>query len=244
MPTLVLPPQYSEDSVRIAQAATRAGWNAVRLTSWDLPEGTAYPEPVLYGEIGFAQAIASKLRVRLMEPAPDLLHRLPKKFVRRGIELSSLGEARKRKGRWLIRPLDRKLFPKRVHHDGNTLPSSRSLPDSTPLLMAEVVEFDWEYRFFIFDGSIGSYSPVRRGSFGAREGDRWLFEEPRDSEAQACVSDLLLEASRLLPAAMVVDLGYREGQWSVVDVVCPAEAALYGCSEDKVLPVIRRSSGM
>lgn len=238
MPTLVLPPKYSEDTVRMAQAAARGGWDTKRLDSWDVPEGTRIPEAALYGETGFAEMVAPALGVRLLEPALDTLWRLPRKFVRRGVELSTLGDARKRKGRWLLRPAMKKVFPKRVYYDGAGLPGARELPDVTPILICEPVEFEWEYRVFVADGKIASFSPKKR------EGDRWLFDPKRDADVQAVVSELLVEAMPALPPASALDLGLLQGSWAVSEVVCPAEAAILGCSEDQILPAVARASGL
>ncbi|MBI2899214.1 MAG: ATP-grasp domain-containing protein [Planctomycetes bacterium] len=243
MPTLVLPPYYGEDSVRMAQAAARAGWDTHRLQSWDVPPDLKIPEPVLYGETSFAETVAPKLGVRLLEARPDALARLPRRFVRRVVDLSNLGEARKKKGRWLIRPATpKRVFPKRVHYDGEGLPGPRALPDATPVLMSEVLEYEWEYRFFVLDGAIATFSPFRRGLSLAREGDRWLFDEKRDAGAQEFVLQMLVECVGLLPAAAVLDLGFRDGAWELTEPVLPVEAALLGCSEDKALPVVGRAS--
>lgn len=244
MPTLVLPPKYSEDTVKLAQAAVRAGWGTRRLESWDVAEGTRIPEAALYGEPGFAETVARPLGVRLLEPALDTLARLPRKFVRRGVELSTLGDARRRKGRWLLRPAVSKVFPKRVYYDGAGLPGPRELPDVVPILICEVVEFEWEYRVFVADGKIASFSPWRRGSQLARQGDQWLFDPKRDADVQAVVSELLVEAMAALPPSAALDVGLLGGAWAVSEVSCPAEAGLLGCSEDQVLPAIARASGL
>lgn len=243
MPTLILPPFYGEDSVRMAQAAARAGWDTQRLDSWDVPPEKKWPDPVLYGEAMFAETVAPKLGVRLMEPHPTALARMPRRFVRRVVELGTLGEARKKKGRWLIRPATpKRIFPKKIYYDGAGLPDPRSLPDATPVQLGEVVEYEREHRFFAIDGVPVTFSPFRVRGALARVGDRWQFDEKVDGGAQDFMRELLVDCVGFLPSATVVDLGFRLGLWEVADLVCPAEAPLLGCSEDKALPVVRRAS--
>ncbi len=243
MPTLILPPMYNEDNVRLAQAAARAGWDLQRLESWEVPEGKKWPDPVLYGETGFAETVAPKMGIRLLEPHPTVLARMPRRFVRRVVELAPLGEARKKKGRWLIKPATpKRIFVKKIYYDGQGLPDPRALPDATPVLMSEVVPYDREHRFFVADGSLATFSPYRRGTALAKEDDRWLFDDSIDRGAQEFARELLLECVGFVPAAAVVDAGFRDGAWEVSEILCPAEAPLLGCSEDKALPVVGRAS--
>lgn len=50
MPTLVLPPRYTPDSIALASAAAEQGWSVERLSSWRPPAWLAGEEVVLYGE--------------------------------------------------------------------------------------------------------------------------------------------------------------------------------------------------
>jgi hypothetical protein len=38
MPTLILPPRYTPDSIALSKAAVRAGWDVERLTGWQVPQ--------------------------------------------------------------------------------------------------------------------------------------------------------------------------------------------------------------
>ena len=37
MPTLILPPRYTSDSIGVSKAAVQAGWEVERLSSWRVP---------------------------------------------------------------------------------------------------------------------------------------------------------------------------------------------------------------
>ncbi len=244
MPTLVLPPIQTADTDRIADAADQLKWTIVQLEAWAVPEGKTFPEPVIYGDTSFASTVAPPLGIRLLDPPLDLVYRLPRKFHRREMQPSTLGEARKKKGKFVIWPTNQKLFPKKVYVDGAGLPSIKALADTTPVLISMVVEWEWMYRFFTAGGLIAAYSPYQHGPRPAHDDHgKWLYDEKRDAGAVQCVQDLLHECPALLPAATVDDVGLTEGKWGVIEFLCPAEAALFGCDEHKVLPVIRRACG-
>ena len=82
VPTLVLPPRFTDDSNALWRAALDAGWDIERLSGWRASEGLARREPVLYGEPLFAAAIAEQLDLALLEPPFDWLTRLPDRYRR------------------------------------------------------------------------------------------------------------------------------------------------------------------
>src|SRR4051794_26921686 len=94
MPTLVLPPRYTPDSIAVSHAAGRAGWQVERFASWRVPEGFTADEVVLYGEPLFATVVADALGLTLQEPAPDWLARLSQNYRQREVRFLDLGRAR------------------------------------------------------------------------------------------------------------------------------------------------------
>src|SRR5687767_9463906 len=94
MPTLVLPPRYSPDSVAMSNAAVRAGWQVERLAGWRVPDGFTAEEVVLYGEPLFAAVVAETLGLTLQEPAPGWLADVPHEYTRRQIRFTTLAPAR------------------------------------------------------------------------------------------------------------------------------------------------------
>src|SRR3954453_17618303 len=77
MPTLILSPRYSDDSIKLRRAAVALGWDVMRLASWRCPEDFEPEEPVLFGEPLFNAAIAEQLDLIMVEPPEDFLVRLP-----------------------------------------------------------------------------------------------------------------------------------------------------------------------
>ena len=61
MPTLILSPRYSDDSITLRRAAIDLGWDVMRLASWRCPEDFEPEEPVLHGEPLFNTAVAEQL---------------------------------------------------------------------------------------------------------------------------------------------------------------------------------------
>lgn len=69
MPTLILPPRYSEDSNTIWRTAVQMGWNIERLQSWRVPENFSPQNGiVIYGESIWASFVAQQLGYSLYEP--------------------------------------------------------------------------------------------------------------------------------------------------------------------------------
>lgn len=240
MPTLVLPPRYSEDTIRVAQAATQASWNVERLEDWIIPEEKSIDDPVLYGKPPFAETIAPKLNLTLKAPALNILYSIPRHFLKREVQPSTLGEARQIKGKWHIRPAAKNVFPMGIFYDGRGLPGAKELGDRTPVLISEILEWEWQYRFFIGGGEVLTYSPIAKGRLAAHDGDgNWYFDKQRDRIVGDRAMALIEEASHHLPSACVVDFGLFDGKWAVSEISSPCDAEIYGCTADRVLPALR-----
>jgi hypothetical protein len=73
MPTLILSPRYSDDSITLRRAAIALAWDVMRLSSWQCPEDFEPEEPVLFAEPLFNQAVAEQLGLAVIEPPEDFL---------------------------------------------------------------------------------------------------------------------------------------------------------------------------
>src|SRR3954468_3015514 len=87
MPTLILSPRYSDDSITLRRAAVALGWAVMRLASWRCPEDFAPEEPVLVEGALFSPVVAKQLGLGLIVPPEDFLVRLPQEHVRRRVLL-------------------------------------------------------------------------------------------------------------------------------------------------------------
>src|ERR687890_1655799 len=90
MPTLILSPRYSDDSIKLRRAAVALGWDVMRLASWRCPEDFEPEEPVLFGEPLFDAAVAEQLGLTVVEPPEDFLMRLPREYVGRDVRLMTV----------------------------------------------------------------------------------------------------------------------------------------------------------
>jgi hypothetical protein len=90
MPTLVLPPRYTPDTIAVGQAAAIAGWSVERLASWRVPEELRGKDVALYGEPLFAAVVADELGIALLEPPFDWLPKLTIEHRKREVRLATL----------------------------------------------------------------------------------------------------------------------------------------------------------
>ena len=73
MPTLILPPRYTTDSIALWETAIKSEWEVVRLQNWKIPEHLEIRDPVLYGEPLFVDLVAESLAIELIKPTPNWL---------------------------------------------------------------------------------------------------------------------------------------------------------------------------
>lgn len=156
MPTLILSPRYSDDSIKLRRAAVALGWDVMRLASCRCPDDFEPEEPVLYAEPLFNEAVAQQLGLAVVEPSEDFLVRLPSEYVKREVRLTTAAEARSLPGPAFFKPPNRKTFPARVHASGAGLPE---MPDDDPVLASEPVVWIAEFRFFVRDRRVHAWSP-------------------------------------------------------------------------------------
>lgn len=237
MPTLILTPRYTEDSQALWRAANRLGWRVERLINWRLPdELKLVPEPVLYVEALMTEMIAEQLGLRLLDAPNDWLPNLPEEYRKRWVYLSTLGEARSMGKTAFIKPPNDKNFPARVYQ-GEELPSD--YPDEMPVLIAEIVEWEKEFRCFILNRSLKTFSVYLRDGQLQREND-FVHTEDEECEVREFIETLLSDERVEILQATVIDVGVIQGRrWAVVEQNAAWGAGLYGCDPIEVLEVLR-----
>jgi len=155
MPTLVLSPRYTADSIALWRAALASGWSITRVRKiGDAAElaGEVDPSEVLiYGETMLADAVADALDLALLEPTYAWLPELPKALRLREIELTTLGVARGLAGPVFVKPVDDKFFPARVYAPVEV---DALVADDLPVLIAEPVRFGVEVRAFVCERAV------------------------------------------------------------------------------------------
>ncbi|MBD2182722.1 ATP-grasp domain-containing protein [Planktothrix sp. FACHB-1355] len=237
MPTLILTPRYTEDSQALWRAANRLGWRVQRLINWRLPDELKLVcEPVLYVEALMTEMIAEQLGLRLIDPPNDWLPNLPEEYRKRWVYLSTLGEARCMEKAAFIKPPNDKSFPARVYQS-EELPSD--YPDEIPVLIAEIVEWEKEFRCFILNRSLKTFSIYLRDGELQRQND-FAHTEEEECEVREFIEILLSDEQVEILEATVIDVGVIKGRgWAVVEQNAAWGAGLYGCDPIEVLEVLR-----
>jgi ATP-grasp domain, R2K clade family 2 len=237
MPTLILTPRFTEDAQALWRAAVQIGWQIERLTSWHIPDKLrSVNEPVLYLESLFAPTLAEQFGLRLLEPADNWLPQIPEEFRKRRVSLTTLIEARKLNEPIFVKPPNDKSFPARIY-TGSELPEEYD--DNSPVLIAEIVSWQKEFRCFVLDRQIRDISVYLRDGKLQRDKD-FEASEMELLEAKSFAERVLDDARIDIPKATVLDVGVIEGRgWAVVEQNAAWGAGIYGCNPVEVLEVLR-----
>lgn len=237
MPTLILSPRYSDDSIKLRRAAIALDWDVMRLASWRCPDDFDPEEPVLFAEPLFNEAVAEQLGLAVVEPPVDFLVRLPEEYTKHRLRLTTASEARTLTGPVFLKPPNQKTFPAKVYAGGTQLPE---IPDNDPVLVSEPVEWVAEFRFFVRDRRVHAWSPYWLRGALARSGDEWLVEPEMTALTRGLVDRVLDDPRVDLPGALVIDAGVIHGVGpAIVEANVASGAGIYGCDPRDVLEVLR-----
>jgi hypothetical protein len=174
------------------------GWNVERMTRFRPPDDFSVPDdPVLYVEALTAPLFAEALGLRLSEPPLDWLPNLPAEYRRREVRLTTLGDARRLAGPLFMKPPNDKSFRAAVY-DGSELP--REYPDDMPILVSDVVRWRVEFRCFILDRAVRTFSVYLRDGQLQREAG-FPHSDEEEAAVRSFTSRLLADARVALPRA-------------------------------------------
>lgn len=245
MPTLLLPPRYSSDSRDLRQAAEKLGWNTFRFSSWN-PSQRSFPGKIaLYGEPLFIDVIASLLDIVVLDHPITWLPSLPENLVKRKITLMTLDEVRLLTLPQFIKPAEHKDFPAGVYTMSVAAPEgSDTLPGSLPVLIADPVHWDIEFRFFILERKIQTYSAyLSQGNVIYEHQGNWDVDGDETKRACLFVEEILANPNVALAPAIVLDVGRIRGRgWAIIETNGAWGSGLYGCNPSLVLPVLLRAT--
>jgi hypothetical protein len=235
-PTLIFTPRHSEDSQALWKAASNLGWNTERLASWRVPEHLkTLANPVLYAEALMAPMLAEQLGLALTHPPEEWLVTLPMQYKHRNIRLCTLGEARSSSEAAFVKPPNDKSLPAGVYL-GRELPTEYD--EQMSVLVSDVVTWEKEFRCFVLDRALKTYSIYSRHGELQRENEFFSTEE-ENQQVEAFMRTLLADDSVTLPRAAVVDIGTIEGRgWACVEQNAAWGAGIYGCDARAVLQVL------
>ena len=173
-PTLLLSSRYSADAQVLWRAAVERGWHAerpVRFTIQSPPQG-----PVgVFGELTFCDIMAERLRLGLLEPPNAWLAGLAPKYLKRSVWAGTIIDLPKVTERSFVKPANDKLFPAGIYQSGRDVPV-RYVDPACPILVSEVVEFEFEVRLYILDRSVVTASHyLEWGMYNEEKEDRPHF---------------------------------------------------------------------
>jgi hypothetical protein len=244
MPLLLLSPRYTADSIVLGEAAQSAGWDVRRLHGWRVPPDLPGDRTAVYGEPLFAAFVAQALGVALLEPPFAWLAALPPEYLQRRVRALSLEQARQKSGPAFFKPADDKCFPAAVYPAGEELPASEVLPPSTPVLIADPVTWEAEFRCFVLNRQVAALSPYwRAGQLAQAEDGSWPASPGETTALLDFIGQLQSEERVPVPPAVVIDVGIIAGRgWAVVEANPASAAGIYGCDPAGVLPMIARAT--
>lgn len=250
VPTLVLSPRFTDDSIALWRAALAAGWRTRRLARLgdeaglvDLAAELAGDDVAVYGETLAADVLARALDLALLEPSHDWLPGLPEAHRRRDVALRTLADARALSGPIFVKPVDEKWFPARVY----AAPRAEIDPQidgDLPVLTAEPVRFCLEVRAFVRAREVVALSAyVRGGQLARDDGGDWTLSTAEEDAARGCLARVLADPDVALPPALVLDVGEVEGRgWAVVEANPAWASGLCGADPAAVLTVLAACS--
>jgi len=243
--TLLLSPRYTADSRNLREVAEAAGWQVFRLGNWRPPERSFTGDVVLYGEPLFADIMAAAFDLAVFDVPTDWLARLPTRLTQRAISAMTLAEAlRIAEPRFVKSGRDKPFLAGIYEMATQPPPGCGDLPGDLPVLVAEPVRWELEFRAFVRHRRLVALSPyLRAGELVEDEQGEWVATGEEWQAARDYYARILADPELELPPAIVLDVGIIAGRgWSVIEANGAWGAGLYGCDPAAVLSVIRHAA--
>lgn len=161
------------------------------------------------------------------------------------MELACFGDLQRLLRPAFVKPADalNKSFDAGIYSSARDIREHQRIADSTPILVAEPVEWTAELRCFVLEGKVAAWSPYL--SFGRpnwKPFDDSCPELPVPVYLASFCDKLISKAHGLLPPALVMDVGLIEDRgWAVVEFNPVWCSGLLGANPRKVLAVLERA---
>ncbi len=172
--TFVLPSCCTPDSVALETAARKIEWRIERFRNWHLLDLLRGQDVVLYQKLALAHVVADVLDVALITHPHLWLAELPEMYRKRTVYSTTIGELQKLRLKFpaFIKDACEKRFPSRIYQSLRELKKEENIFSSLPVLVAEPVVWAIEFRFFILERRIMTFSPYfRYGQLAQNESD-------------------------------------------------------------------------
>lgn len=245
MNTLILSPRHSSDSQALWQACIKTNeWNTHRAYRYNTNHGSG--DPCVYGEMQFCDIVAERLGLGLIEPPNDFLPELPRQYTKRSIDIVPHKKLKNINRRAFYKPANDKVFHHGVYEKGSDVPS-KYIDEDCPVLISDVVNFTHEFRCYVLDRKVITYSIYEwPGSFYNPSDVLSLHNSGSRDDALKFAEDVVKDSKVKIPSALAVDVGLTEdNKWMVIEANQVYASGIYHEADaNKILPIIKRSSGL
>jgi len=245
MPSLILSSRYTTDSQLLRETARSLEWETLRLDGQRLPDWFDPPDDqiAMFYTAPHAFDVAAQLNRSLVGCQPDWTITLPRPFLSRDIRQTTLADALTITESQFVKHSVSKAFPAAVY-TGEALADATGtlLPDSL-VHVGEPVEFEVEFRCFVFDRRIATISPyLRHGESITDRSSTLGSTQPEMDAATAFANTVLNSGDVRCPPAFVLDVGLIAGRgWAVVEFNECWASGIYACDPRKVLETLLRA---
>lgn len=236
---LVLSPRYTSDSIDLRRTALEENWHVERLHSYHVPEYLQNQHIAIYGEALFVTIVAQECHHILLEAPANWLMRLPKEYLHRDLRLVTLAEARKLTKAQFIKPAEGKFFAAKVYPNADDLPPLGTQAEGMPVYISEPVKWLKEFRCFIFERRLLTFSIYSRQGELA---ENWLMSADEVDSVKEFCAKFLADIRITMPPAFVLDIGEIEGRvWAVIEANPVWASGIYGSDTTKILSLLERA---
>lgn len=225
-------------------SARELGWEVIpALYSWRLDKEIIDKQDIgiCYGSQLFCEVISEQMNWKLKALPFNWLSKVPLEFLKRKVKFMTLAEAKIHNKYYskFIKPADDKCFDAKVYLIDEFDPPSL-LEDSTPVLVSEIVSWDYEYRCFISeDNKLQTWSNY---IYLDKIADPSFYNKMIDINPSLLdfMGDLLNSGIVCGPAVIDVGIIPNKG-WAVIETNPAWASGLYGCDAMSALQVIKQS---
>ena len=160
MPTLLLSRNYQPEANKLATIARQLRWN-IQWLGRHGPTHLRGKDLALHAPTDVSLRVAQRHDIALLEPTLGILATLPECYTSRQIRFMRLGNAEVLDRPMFVRPADctAKWFDAAVYESGRRILCDDDLSRSTPVLVAEPVEWENEYRTVVLERRVVTFSP-------------------------------------------------------------------------------------
>lgn len=225
----------------LQMAARELGWEVLGADyGWRLEEEVTRSgqKGVPYGAWTFCEVIAQQMEWTLKRNKFDWLAKLPERYTKRQVEFMTLAEARKITERKFIKPADDKCFDAKVYEPGTFNPPA-IIEENYPTLVSEPVGFTLEYRCFVHERMVSTWSNYIYHEHLADP--KYWDAVPATAEClpHEFVQEMLHDYNGIENVPSVIDVGFLPGKgWAIIETNEAYASGLYGCDPVLALGVM------